>query len=239
MRSLKNVLDPSTRPKRSANDTRERILQVAIAEFANKGLDGSRVDEISHAAGINKYMLYHYFGSKEGLFLAVLERTYENIRKRQDALTLSGLPAQEAMERLIAVTFDHFVDTPEVISLLNTENLHKARHISNSSKIRTMYIPLVDTIGTILRQGEREGVFHQGVDPIELYISISGLGYFYLSNRWTLATIFGTELEGEERLARRRRHVIDVIMTFLCGQRYEASSRSSSATNRRAAGGRR
>lgn len=207
-----------TKAKRNAVDTRERILQVAIAEFADKGLDGSRVDEIARAAVVNKYMLYHYFGSKDGLFLAVLERTYENMRKRQDALVLDGLSPQEAMEKLITVTFNYFVAAPEVISLLNTENLHRARHISDSSRIRTMYAPLIETIGTILRQGERDGVFRKDVDPVELYISISGLGYFYLSNRWTLGAIFARKLEGKKRLDSRRRHVIDVIMSYLCGK---------------------
>jgi TetR/AcrR family transcriptional regulator len=215
------VLEAPTKPKRSARDTRERILLVAITEFANKGLDGGRVDEIALAAGINKNLLYHHFGNKEGLFLAVLERAYEDMRQRQNELALIGLPPEQAMEKLIGFTFDHFVDTPEVISLLNSENLHKASHIAKSSKIRAMYVPLVDTIGQILREGEEEGVFRTGVDPIELYISISALGYFYLSNRWTLATIFDTELEGDERLRRRRRHVIDVIMSFLSGKPHE------------------
>lgn len=224
----------SAKAKRNASDTRERILQVAIAEFADKGLDGSRVDEIARAAGVNKYMLYHYFGNKEGLFLAVLERTYENMRKRQDELVLTGLSPQEAMEKLITITFNYFLATPEVISLLNTENLHRARHISHSSRIRTMYAPLVETIGTILRQGERDGVFRKDIDPVELYISISGLGYFYLSNRWTLGAIFATRLEGKKRLDARRRHVIDVIMSYLCGKPYAAPADRAPPAARRA-----
>ncbi len=223
-----------TKAKRNAVDTRERILQVAIAEFADKGLDGSRVDEIARAAVVNKYMLYHYFGSKDGLFLAVLERTYENMRKRQDALVLDGLSPQEAMEKLITITFNYFVATPEVISLLNTENLHRARHISDSSRIRTMYAPLIETIATILRQGERDGVFRKDVDPVELYISISGLGYFYLSNRWTLGAIFASKLEGKKRLDSRRRHVIDVIMSYLCGKPYAAPAARPLAAAKRA-----
>lgn len=223
-----------TKSKRNAVDTRERILQVAIAEFADKGLDGSRVDEIARAAVVNKYMLYHYFGSKDGLFLAVLERTYENMRKRQDALVLDGLSPQEAMEKLITITFNYFVATPEVISLLNTENLHRARHISDSSRIRTMYAPLIETIGTILRQGGRDGVFRKDVDPVELYISISGLAYFYLSNRWTLGAIFASRLEGKKRLDSRRRHVIDVIMSYLCGKPCAASAARPLAAAKRA-----
>ena len=223
-----------TKAKRNAVDTRERILQVAMAEFADKGLDGSRVDEIARAAVVNKYMLYHYFGSKDGLFLAVLERTYENMRKRQDALVLDGLSPQEAMEKLITITFNYFVATPEVISLINTENLHRARHISESSRIRTMYAPLIETIGTILRQGERDGVFRKDVDPVELYISISGLGYFYLSNQWTLGAIFASKLEGKKRLDSRRRHMIDVIMSYLCGKRCAAPAARPLAAAKRA-----
>jgi TetR/AcrR family transcriptional regulator len=209
------VLRVTTEPKRSARDTRERILRVAMAEFAGKGFDGGRMDEIALTAGTNKNLLYHYFGSKEGLFLSVLERAYADMRERQNEMALIGLPPKQAMERLIGFTFDHFVETPELISLLNSENLHKARHIAKSGTIRAMYVPLIKTIDQILREGEREGVFRAGVDPIELYISISGLGYFYLSNRWTLATIFDTNLEGDERLRQRRRHVVEVIMSFL------------------------
>ena len=223
----------SVKPKRNAVDTRERILQVAIDEFADKGLDGSRVDEIARAGSVSKNMLYHYFGSKDGLFLAVLERTYENMRRRQDELVLDGLSPQKAMEKLITITFNYFVATPEVISLLNTENLHRARHISHSSRIRTMYAPLVKTIDTILRQGQRDGVFRKGIDPIELYISISGLGYFYLSNRWTLSAIFGTPLEGKRRLEERCAHVIDVIMSYVCGKPYGAAAAAKRTGARR------
>ena len=221
------------RPRRSATETRERILQVALAQFATKGLDGSRVDVIAERARVSKNMLYHYFGSKDGLFLAVMERTYDSIRKRQDESSFAQLAATQAMERLVGATFDLFVEMPEVINLLNTENLHLARHVSRSSRIRSMYAPLTDEIAVILRKGEREGTFRKVVDPVELYISISGLGYFYLSNRWTLAAIFDIALDNEERIARRRSHVIDVIMSFLCGTPYRSAGRGVRASHRR------
>lgn len=230
---MRNVAVSPPRRKRSAAETRERILLVALAQFAAKGLDGSRVDAIAARARVSKNMLYHYFGSKDGLFLAVMERTYDTIRRRQDESSFTGLPPTDAMERLIGTTFDLFVEVPEVINLLNTENLHRARHISRSSRIRSMYVPLTDAIAVILREGEREGSFRKGVDPVELYMSISGLGYFYLSNRWTLAAIFDIDLDNQERIARRRRHVIDVIMSFLCGRPYHAAEPGARASRRR------
>lgn len=188
---------------------------MATGEFAAKGYDGARVDDIVAAAGISKNLVYHYFDSKEQLFLEVLEGAYSAMRQRQDEIPLAGLGAEEGMVKLVEYTFDHFVKTPGLISLLNTENLYKARHIRKSREIKAMYNPLVESIKHLLEVGQGEGVFRDNVDPIQLYISISGLSYFYLSNQWTLSAIFGVKLSAPQRLKERREHCVEMVMAYL------------------------
>lgn len=201
--------------RRDPERTRRRIMEAATHEFSTKGLSGARIAEIAARAGTNKRMLYHYFGDKEALFLAVLEKAYLDIRSRERALDLEHLPPREAMRRLVETTWDHYIEHPEFINLLNSENLHRARHLKTSRKAREMHSPFADMITQILRKGEEEGVFRSGVDPVDLYISIAALGYFYLSNQHTLSVIFDRDLMAPEQLARRRSHMVEVVLGYL------------------------
>ncbi|WP_417209118.1 TetR/AcrR family transcriptional regulator [Antarctobacter sp.] len=205
---------PKTRI-RDAIRTQERILKAAQAEFSRKGYDGARVDAIIARAKISKNLLYHHFRSKEELYIRVLERIYETLRRRQGDIPLSGLDPVEAMQRLCEDTFQVFIDEPDIISMLNTENLYRGKHIAKSPAIRAMYDRLSDTIRSILRAGEEAGVFRTDIDPVELYISISGLGYFYLSNQYTLSMIFDRELAAPESIQSRKAHITDVILSYL------------------------
>ncbi|MDX5361780.1 MAG: TetR family transcriptional regulator [Alphaproteobacteria bacterium] len=206
---------PATPQKRDPERTRRRIMEAATHEFSHRGLAGARIADIAARAGTNKRMLYHYFGDKEALFLAVLENAYASIRTRERALDLEHLPPAEAMRKLVETTWDHYIEHPEFISLLNSENLHGARHLKRSSQARAMHSPFAEMIAQILRKGEAEGVFRSGVDPVDLYISIASLGYFYLSNRHTLSFIFDRDLEAPEQLARRRAHMVEVVLGYL------------------------
>lgn len=201
--------------KRDPDATRARILQAAVAEFAAKGLGGARVDEIAARAGANKRMLYHYFGNKDDLFLAALESVYADIRDAEQALDLEKLPPVEAMRQLVEFTFDYFILRPEFVSLLNSENLHRAGHLKRSRCIRAMHSPLIALIDGILKRGHAEGVMRDGVDPMQLYISIAGLGYFYNSNLHTLSTIFGRDFGSGAERAERRAHMVEVVLAFL------------------------
>lgn len=201
--------------RRSPERTRERILGSALAEFSDKGYGGARVDEIARRSGANKRMLYHYFGNKDDLFLAVLEKAYADIREAEGKLNLANMEPLEAMRRLVDFTFTHSFRNPAFIRILNSENLHRARHLRRSTKIQKMHSPLVGTIGLILDRGEEAGVFRKGVDPVQLYVSIAALGYFYCSNIHTLSTIFGRDLNAEEAVDERRRHAIEVILGYL------------------------
>jgi AcrR family transcriptional regulator len=203
------------RPTRDALRTQAAILAAATKEFARYGLGGARVDRIALRAKANKRMLYYYFGSKEDLFLAVLERAYENIRAEEQKLRLTDLPPAEGVTQLIVFTWNYFLAHPEFMTLLNSENLHRARHLKRSSKIEAMHSPLVATLSEVLRRGARQGLFRDNVDPVQLYVSIAALGYFYLSNNHTLSTIFGRDLLAPKAKAQRLRHIVELVQGFL------------------------
>ena len=197
------------------NHTQQKILEAATAEFARYGLGGARVDRIAARARANKRMLYYYFGDKEGLFLAALEGRYAHIRNAERSLRLEHLDPCEAVRRLVDFTWRYFVENPEFMTLLNSENLHKGRHIRRSRRVRELHSPLVGTLRAILRRGEREGFFRSGIDPVQLYISIAGEGYFYLCNRYTLSRIFDRDLMAPRALAGRARHITDMVLNAI------------------------
>jgi TetR/AcrR family transcriptional regulator len=201
--------------RRDPARTRERILQAAIGEFSEKGLDGARVDEIARHARANKRLIYHYFGNKEGVFLAVLERAYDDIRQAEASLDLEGLDPETAMRRLTEFSFDYSASNPHFIHLLNCENLYGARHLRQSKRILTMNSPVIEMLRRILDRGQREGVFRKDVDPLQLYVSIAALGYFYLSNNPTISVVFGRDLAGMREVRARREHNVAVILGFL------------------------
>jgi AcrR family transcriptional regulator len=200
---------------RDPERTKARILAAATAEFARYGLGGARVDRIAARAGANKRMLYYYFRDKDHLFLAALEARYAHIRAAERALDLEHLEPREALRRLVEFTWGYFLDHPEFLTLLNSENLHKGRHVRRSRRVPQMHSTLVETLRGVLKRGERTGVFRTGVDPVQLYISIAGEGYFYLSNRYTLAQIFKRDLMSKRALAERARHNSDMILHAL------------------------
>ncbi|MCF3936132.1 TetR family transcriptional regulator [Acuticoccus sp. M5D2P5] len=201
--------------QRDAERSRAAILAAATAEFTAHGFGGASVNEVAARAAINKRMIYHYYGNKEGLFLAVLEETYARIRSAESELCLAHLAPPEAVRRLVLFTFDYFVKNPEFLTLLNTENMLHARHLKRSEQIQEMHSPLVGTLAELLKRGAADGVFREDVDPVQLYISIAALGFFYMANNPTLSTIFGRNLATPEALETRREHIASVIMDYL------------------------
>jgi len=203
------------RTRRDPAATRGKLLAAARREFAAKGLAGARVDEIAELAGVNKQLVYHYFGDKDALYLAVLEWIYDEIRSHERRLNLAGLPPEKAIRKLIESSFDHLAAHPDFVALLNDENRHGARHVQRSGKLAQMHSPLVGLIEQILAEGVRGGVFRRGIDPMHLYISVAGLSYFFFSNRPTLSVIFSRNLGAPTALRARRRHVVDLLMHSL------------------------
>jgi AcrR family transcriptional regulator len=207
-----NVVELRTR---DAERTQQEILRAAMDEFAERGLGGARIDGIAERAGVNKRLIYYYFGGKDELFLAVLEQTYADIRDAERELHLERLSPPDAVRRLVSFTWEHYLAHPEFLTLLNSENLHRARHLKASKRILEMNSPLVQTLGDVLERGRRDGVFRGGVDAVQLYISIAGLAYFYLSNNHTLSTIFGRDLMAPKALSERLSHVTEVVMGYV------------------------
>jgi len=200
------------RASRDPERTQALILEAATAEFAEKGIGGARVDTIAERAGTNKRMLYHYFGDKVGLYLAVLEAAYTAIRSAERNLDMAHKDPTEALSELSRFTWRYFLDHPEFISLLNTENLHKAEHLRRSRKITEMHSHLVTELEQVLKRGAAEGVFRPGLDPLNVYLTIASLGYFYLSNQHTLSVIFDREITEPGRLAEWEEHIVKTVL---------------------------
>lgn len=200
---------------RNATPSQRRILRVAADEFAKKGYDGARIDAIARRCKISKNLIYHYFDGKEALFIAVLERAYASLRERQQSLRLQSSAPVEGISRLIVDTFRYWSKSKNFIAYLNSENYYNAKHIRKSKSIRAAYPALIENIRDLLRRGEREGVFRSGVDPIELYISISALAYHFFSNQSTFSVIFGKDFRARDVIKQRLKHIEDVILGYL------------------------
>ena len=201
--------------QRNADRSQSTILAAARDEFAEHGLGGARMDRIAERAGVNKRLIYYYFADKDRLFQAVLEQAYRHIRDEERRLNLLALKPTDAVRRLVEFTWDYYLAHPEFLSLLNSENLQAARHLENSQRAREMNSPLIATLGEILERGRKEGTFRGGIDPLQLYVSIAGLAYFYLSNHHTLSAIFGRDLMTAKARNERLTHMCDVILGYV------------------------
>ena len=204
--------------KRSRNpdDTRRRILAAAKAEFAKKGLGGARVDDIAARAKANKRMMYHYFGNKDDLFAHVVEDAYAEFREREAALELDSLDPVVAIKALIAFIWKYFLDNPEFITLVNSENLHKARHIKKSQRMEDINRSFVGRMQHLLERGVKAEIFRKGLDPVQVNISIAAVGYYYLTNRFTGSIVFERDLMSEKALAARLEFNTQTILRMIC-----------------------
>lgn len=210
----------TTRPGRKKSDpgrisSSEVLLEAARQVFAAHGLEGARVDDIARRAGVNKQLVYHYFDSKDGLYAAVLEHVYGEIRRREQELDLSRFPAEEAMRRLVEFSFDYLAEHPDFVSLLADENAHGGRHLQKSTRVEEVNRPIVDLLAETLSRGEENGVFRKGLDPLHVYLSIAGMAYFYFANIHTLSRIFNRELSAGPAVAERRAHIVDFVLNSI------------------------
>lgn len=203
---------PPRRRGRTPGATRDNLLKAAIQAFAELGFDGTPVQRISRQARSNDRMLYYYFGSKEKLFVAVLESIYREMWDGESALALDYGDPVGALNTVIRFTMDHYLHHPEMVTLLNTENLHKGRHVSKSRKLKEVSSPALSLVSRILDAGVARGLFRDGLDPMHVYISILALNYFYFSNRYTLSAFLGTDLLDDAHLPAWRQWVSDMIL---------------------------
>lgn len=206
--------EASEKPIRRRNSvaTRARIMRVATREFASKGYEGAGTDEIADRAAINKRMIYHYFSSKELLYLAVLEDAYHKARAAEEKLELDSMEPLKALQSFVEFTFDSFVRDRTFIDLLATENRQKAKVLKKSTQVSNVNSAIIQAMGRILARGEAAGVIRPGLDPLHLWITLVGICYFFFSNIYTLSVILETEFDRPEVLATRRAHVVDFVM---------------------------
>jgi AcrR family transcriptional regulator len=200
---------------RDADRSRQKILSAASFEFAEYGLSGARVDRIAEKSGLNKRLIYYYFESKDVLFTAALENAYAEIRDAERELRLDELDPIEAVKCLLSFTWFYYLNNPQFISLLNSENLQRGQHVNSSSKAKATNSGLIEVLGTVLEKGRAKGVFRGGIDPVQLYISIAGLAYFYLSNQHTLGAIFDRNLLSPKALDQRLSHMQEFVMGYV------------------------
>lgn len=192
--------------------TRRNIVEVATREFAQKGYGSARVDAIASRTRTSKRMIYYYFGSKEGLYLAVLEEAYGAIRRTEATLDLDALAPEEALRTLVSSTFDYYQKHPEFVRLVMNENIMDGVHMARSNAIGKLNVTVIDATRRIVARGQKAGVFRRGIDPIELHMSISALGIFNVANRATFSLIFKRDMTSRRALAVRRREVVNIIL---------------------------
>lgn len=201
--------------KNNPEMTRESIIIAATEEFANHGLTGARVDAIAAKTRTAKRMIYYYFGSKEELFNAVLERAYSCIRAAERGLNLDRLPPRDAIQRLVEFTFDYEEANVDFIRLVAIENTHRGEHIAKSAVIKDLNIPIIDELKSILERGQRDGVFRTDIDPLDLHYLISSFCFFRVSNQYTLKAIFRRDMFDLSVRAAHRQMLVDAVLGFL------------------------
>jgi len=212
MKAAASVPQPRTNdPER----TMANILEVATAEFADKGLSGARIDEIAAATRTSKRMIYYYFGSKEGLYVAVLEEAYSRIRRIESELHLEDLRPEDALRKLVGFTFDYQLENPDFIRLVMTENINRGEFLAQSRKIQQLNVPAIDAVRQVYERGVKARVFRNDIDPVDLHMSISALCFFNVANRHTFSLIFKRDLESPRAMSARRDSIIEMVVRFV------------------------
>jgi AcrR family transcriptional regulator len=208
---------PAGEPTRTNDPERTMadILEVATREFADKGLAGARIDAIADATRTSKRMIYYYFGSKEGLYVAVLEEAYRRMRAIEAELHLEDLPPEDALRKLVGHTVDYQLAHPDFIRLVMTENIHRGEYLAQSKTIKRLNVPAIEGLRRVYERGLKAGVFRSGIDAVDLHMSISALSVFNVANRHTFALIFQRDLESSAALIARRDSIIEMVVRFV------------------------
>ncbi|CAI8932735.1 TetR family transcriptional regulator [Pseudomonas sp. IT-196MI5] len=211
--------EPGAEPRKSRKNnpekTRENILQEAIVEFVQQGLSGARVDAIAERIHTSKRMIYYYFGSKEQLYVEVLEKLYGDIRNTESRLHLTELPPVEAIRRMVEFTFDHHDRNVDFVRIVSIENIHNAEYVKRSEAIRAMNNTVLDSLDVILRRGVEEGVFRVGLVPLDVHLLISSFCFYRVSNRHTVGEIFQIDLPDERIKQRHREMICESVLRYL------------------------
>ena len=207
----KAVAPRTNDPERTMAD----IIEVATHEFSEKGLAGARIDVIAEAMRTSKRMIYYYFGSKEGLYVSVLEEAYRRIRAIESGLHLEDLAPEDALRRLVGFTVDYQLANPDFIRLVMTENIHRGEFLAQSKAIQRLNVPAIDAVREVYQRGVAAGVFRAGIDPVDLHMSISALSFFNTANRHTFALIFKRDMDSPAAVVARRDSIIEMVVRFV------------------------
>ncbi len=201
--------------ERDPERTRNEILEIATHEFAAHGYAGARIDDMAERMRTTKRMIYYYFGGKEQLFIAVLERAYTAIRRAEREVDVDGLDPASAIRRLAGLTFDHHESHPEFIRLVSIENIHRAQHVAKSAAIAELGSPAIDLLTRILERGQAEGVFRRDIDAVDLHMMISAFCVFRIANRHTFGALFDRDLTDPSRREHYRTMLGDMVVDYV------------------------
>ena len=203
--------------------TKRNIISIATKEFAEKGLSGARVDEIAERTRTSKRMLYYYYKNKEGIYIAVLEHAYHKMRDI-DQIDTDGLAPDEALRRIVSVSFMHHVNNPNYVRLIMNENLHHGKYIRKSANISDSNSRIISILTEIIKSGQKIGIFREAIDPIDLHMTISALCFSYVSNKYTFGTLFRTDMDSAKAIEKRREDVVNTVLASV--RRQERAPRS-------------
>jgi AcrR family transcriptional regulator len=204
-----------SRPRRDAKRTKALILAAAAVEFSGRGFFNAFVDNIASRTHVNKRMIYYYFGSKRELYIAVLKNAYKKIREAEQSLDLDHLPPTEALRQYTEFAFNYYRYNEQFVHLVNLENVMKGRHLKSSKSFQALNSPIIGILRRILKRGVSQRLFRSGIDPVDLHLTISALGFFYISNRYTFGTIFSYDMTSPRASERRRNIIVDMILRYV------------------------
>jgi AcrR family transcriptional regulator len=199
----------------NALETRENILDVAYAEFSEKGLAGARIDEIADKTATSKRMIYYHFTSKEGLYRAVLERAYDRIRGQEQSARFEDMPPDQALRAIVGHNFDYHFEHPEFVRVVMNENVHKGEHIATIPDMQARNSTVIEQLRSILDKGTQEGLFRPGIDPVDVHMTISALSFYNVSNQFTFHHNFGVDFSSPSARARRRVQIIECVLAWV------------------------
>ena len=206
---------PRKSRKNNPEKTRENILQEAIVEFVQQGLAGARVDAIAERIHTSKRMIYYYFGSKEQLYVEVLEKLYGDIRNTETRMNLTALEPREAIRRLVEFTFDHHDQNVDFVRIVSIENIHNAEYVKRTETIKAMNSKILEGLGETLRRGAELGLFREGLEPLDVHLLINSFSFYRVSNRHTFSEIFQIELSDEAIKQRHREMIYESVLRYL------------------------
>jgi AcrR family transcriptional regulator len=205
-----------SRPARDAKRTKALILASAAAEFSQRGFSNAFVDSIAARTHVNKRMIYYYFGSKRDLYIVVLKNEYRKIREAEQNLDLDHLPPVEALRQYTESAFNYYRNNEQFVRLVNLENVMKGRHLDSSKSFKALNSPIIGILRRILKRGVSQRIFRSGINPIDLHLTISALGFFYISNRYTFGTIFSYDMTSARASERRKNVIVDIVLRYVC-----------------------